>query len=210
MNHTFEIPMSTFGPLRPGQTSISLELFGTANGATGPHLPVELLRAGDTVAWSVPVPPGVSVVGWQTEFNNKIATFSANGGPQLSYEPPLYPAGYNPNTDAKPTAPARALQVATLGITALQDVLLMTLRITWTITDPAMYEAWRTNGTAEPAPAPAPEPHEERTLRLIGEAGLIPPLMLLANETDPTRFILRTKESGTWEGMLRLIRLASD
>ena len=204
MNHTFEIPLETFGPLRPGQTSISLELFGTANGATGPHLPVELLRAGDTVAWSVPVPPGVAVVGWQTEFNNKIAVFSANSGPQLSYEPPLYPVGYNPNTDAKPTTPARALQVATLGITALQDVLLMTLRITWTITDPAMYEAWRTNGAA----LPAPESREELTLRLIDRAGLIPPLMLLAKETDQGRFVAQAVESGTWAGMLKLVELA--
>lgn len=202
MNHTFEIPMPTFGPLRPGQTSISLELFGTANGAQGEHLPVELLRAGDTVTWSVPVPPGVSVVGWQTEFNNKIATFCSNGGPQLSYEPPLYPVGYNPNTDAKPTTPARALQMTTLGITALQDVLLMTLRITWTITDPALYDAWRTNGAA---PTPAPENQDERTLRLIKEAGLMEPLMQLAHVNTLDQLAARAVETKVWDGFKRLL-----
>ena len=56
--------------------------------------------------------------------------------------------------------------------------------------------------------APEPETREERTLRLINAAGLIHPLMELAGEPDEGRFVQRAIESGTWDGMLRLVELA--
>uniref|UniRef100_A0A6M3M6N4 Uncharacterized protein n=1 Tax=viral metagenome TaxID=1070528 RepID=A0A6M3M6N4_9ZZZZ len=207
MNHTFEIPMSTFGPLREGQTAITFMQRTKRTGLPPPWLPDHLqdpFHAGDSIEFAAPIPPGVSVAGGFVQFDSRSCFFSAGDGPWESWEPPLFPLGYNPNIHPKPTAANRAFHFAKGCIKLNRTEQMLEFTINYTITDPALYEAWRTNGAA----LPAPESHEQLTLRLIDRAGLIPPLMLLAKETDQGRFVQQAVESGTWGGMLKLVELA--
>lgn len=200
MHHTFEIPMSVFTAFdREGQSAISYTPSTIRSGMGGPHIPPELeapLVAGDAVTFKTMLPPGTAVASWLTQFDSKSAKFSVNGGPLSSTEPTIYLG-----------PPLTTAQLVDLTLYVDKPQGLMYLSLNWGISEPALYGAWVAAGRPLPQP-PAPESHEQRTLRLIEQAGLIPPLMLLAKETDHGVFVQQAIESGTWAGMLKLVEMA--
>ena len=215
MIYSYPIPLAFFRKLsREGQTSLEFVERTKRTALPAPWIPDDLQGAfavGDIIECIVPVPPGAATVGWNAQFDSRTCFFSANAGNWESWEPPLFPQGYNPNIHPKPTAPNLQAHYAVGRIKLNRVEQMLEFSVTFTLTDGKLYNDWVAAGcpmtTIE---TPKPETHEARTQRLIEEAELIRPLMLLANETDPTRFVVRAKESGTWEGMLRLIRWARD
>lgn len=80
--------------------------------------------------------------------------------------------------------------------------------------DEAAYLAWYETATwdadgnpiAGPAVVQPVESHEDRVLRLLDEAELVPPLMVLAGVKTPVELAKKALATGVWAGLLRLIK----
>lgn len=225
MHHTHAIPLSTFGPLRPSQTSIGYELFSPRNGHAPPYFPAPMLDPlgpGDGVTFTVPVPPGISLVSWHLQPNNETLLRSANGGPEVAYQPTLWPVGYNAQADnAVPVErlqPATRLEWTSFTARAQQPgTLLLALSVTWTIADAALYEAWRANGAvpvpappSTPAPHPAPEHQNlaDRTLARAYQSGLVDALKALTGIPTDEALGRAAMATGVWDALVEHTRLA--
>lgn len=68
---------------------------------------------------------------------------------------------------------------------------------------------WDEHGNPIPGVSKPPEPvesHEDRVLRLLDEAELVPPLMVLAGVKTPVELAKKALATGVWAGLLRLIK----
>lgn len=207
MQYTYEVPLSIYNPLEAQQDTLYYALYGTANGAGGEKLQIEDINVGDTLTWRVPIAPGVNNLSCFTEFSSKVAYFRADDGPSLSYEPLIYPVGYNPNwmTHEKPINDH--LSWSTFTIEPLILTKLMTFSLNVTVKDVAKYNAWVKAGKpSTPIIVPPKESHEERTLRLISSSGLIPALMKLSGAANENELISKAVSTDTWNAMLVFVQ----
>lgn len=149
MDYNFTIPDSAFTELKSGQRLFSYEM---KTGGTGPQLQATTLRQGDTVTFNVPIPPGVSVATWTSQYTNRVVVMSANNAKEVGTEEFLWPIGFSqviPQPDLFSLPAVTNVQQTKFKIRPLQDTILLNVTVIFGIADAGLYEAWRT-GSAPP------------------------------------------------------------
>ena len=148
-------PYSAFGILRAGQTSMANVHDSPRTGTITQPFPTNwaALNPGTSLRLKVLVPPGVSMVSWYVQAPNLVAGLGAcdelgSDCREESYPPTLWPVRYNnqaPGSIPIPDLPAlTSPKIVYLTVKPYNVTFeFLALYVTYTIKDPALYEAWR-------------------------------------------------------------------
>lgn len=144
------------------------------------------------------------------DLTNVLATLLS--GAEVPYWAPPAMAGNIKLSDGRIDSPVVTTTGGWLYIHALQvpgnKIFEIVARLT---VDKAQYLNWYASAVwdiyGNPVPGVQPvEGHEDRVLRLLDEAELIPPLMVLAGVKTPVDLAKKALATGVWAGLLRLIK----
>jgi hypothetical protein len=159
MDYQYTLPLEYFKQLKTGQKTFVFDMQDAITNKQLEDDPVLDLRQGDTVQWNIAVPPGVSMVTWESTYDERIVMLKTNTYPEKGKEETLWPMGYdqmNPKPPVASLETIKLIKATTFKIRPLKDIKILNIKVSFLISDPALYEAWRVGGSP-PANTDYPE-----------------------------------------------------